>query len=166
MPLLSRTLMVRFWSEYFTTDKQLFEAMLSNRHVSSQEAHLFKFANWSTLLPDNLKNNHAYRKPDFGDSSLIKKYPAIFDTRASPLLVEDEKLKGLPLTYVLTCSYDVLRDDGFMYVSRLRQAGVQVVHHHYDGTFHGILLLTTLPFDFAIAHHIMDKYINYLDVTL
>ncbi|KAM5163258.1 arylacetamide deacetylase [Mantella aurantiaca] len=166
MPLLSRTLMVRFWSEYFTTDKKLFEAMFSNRHIPSQEAHLFKFVNWSTLLPDSVKNNHIYHKPEYGDSSFVKEYPGILDTRTSPLLSEDEKLKGLPLTYVITCMYDVLRDDGFMYVSRLRQAGVQVVHHHYDSTFHGIILLNTLPFDFAIAHHIIDKYINWLGSNL
>ncbi|XP_018426679.1 PREDICTED: arylacetamide deacetylase [Nanorana parkeri] len=166
MPLLSRTLMVRFWSEYFTTDQKLFKAMLSNRYIPSQEAHLFKFVNWSTLLPNSLKNNHVYHKPEYGDSSFVKKYPGILDIKSSPLLQEDENLKGLPLTYVLTCMYDVLRDDGFMYASRLRQAGVQVVHHHYDSTFHGILLLNTLPFDFAIAHHISDKYLMWLDSNL
>ncbi|XP_072264094.1 arylacetamide deacetylase [Pyxicephalus adspersus] len=166
MPVLSRTLMVRFWSEYFTTDRKLFEAMLSNRHIPPQEAHLYKFVNWSTLLPKSLKNNHVYHKPEYGDSSFVKKYPGILDTRASPLLLEDEKLKGLPLTYVITCMYDVLRDDGFMFVSRLRQAGVEVVHHHYDSTFHGILLLNTLPFDFAIAHHIVDEYLKWLGNNL
>lgn len=166
MPILSRTLMVRFWSEYFTTDQNLFEAMFSNRHIPSQEAHLFKFVNWSTLLPDSLKNSHIYHNPQYGDSSFVKKYPAILDTRTSPLLSEDDKLKGLPLTYVVTCMYDVLRDDGFMYVSRLRQAGVQVIHHHYDSTFHGIILLNTLPYDFEIAHHIIAKYIGWLGNNL
>ncbi|XP_017589902.1 PREDICTED: arylacetamide deacetylase [Corvus brachyrhynchos] len=32
-PLLPRSLMVRFWSEYFTSDPALREAMASNRHV-------------------------------------------------------------------------------------------------------------------------------------
>ncbi|XP_073482157.1 arylacetamide deacetylase [Aquarana catesbeiana] len=166
MPILSRTLMVRFWSEYFTTDQKLFEAMFTNRHMPSQEAHLFKFINWSTLLPDSLKNHHIYHKPQYGDPSFVKKYPAILDTRVSPLLTEDDKLKGLPLTYVITCMYDVLRDDGFMYVSRLRQAGVQVIHHHYDNTFHGIILLNTLPFDLEIAHHIIAKYLGWLGNNL
>ncbi|XP_056420950.1 arylacetamide deacetylase isoform X2 [Hyla sarda] len=42
MPLLSKTLMVRFWSEYYTTDRSLFEAMMSNKHIPSQDAHLYK----------------------------------------------------------------------------------------------------------------------------
>ncbi|XP_075058086.1 arylacetamide deacetylase-like [Mixophyes fleayi] len=164
-PILSRTLMVRFWSEYFTTDQRLFEAMLSNGHISSQEAQVLKFVNWSTLLPENLKKNHVYNMPEKGNPIFVKKYPGLLDTRASPLLLEDDKLKGLPLTYVITCMYDVLRDEGFMYVSRLRKAGVHVLHAHYD-TFHGILLMNTWPFDFSIANHIVDNYLDWLDLNL
>ncbi|KAG8580987.1 hypothetical protein GDO81_007509 [Engystomops pustulosus] len=165
MPLLSRTLMVRFWSEYFTTDRSLFEAMMSNKHIPSQDAHLFKNVNWSSLLPEDLKKNHVHSIPDSQNTMFLKKYPGLLDVRASPLLAEDEKLVGLPLTYVITCMYDVLRDDGVMYVSRLRNAGVQVVHEHYD-TFHGILLMTNWPFHFSIADHIVDKYLKWLDNNL
>ncbi|XP_071999087.1 arylacetamide deacetylase-like [Engystomops pustulosus] len=165
MPLLSRTLMVRFWSEYFTTDRSLFEAMMSNKHIPSQDAHLFKNVNWSSLLPEDLKKNHVHSLPDSQNTMFLKKYPGLLDVRASPLLAEDEKLVGLPLTYVITCMYDVLRDDGVMYVSRLRNAGVKVVHEHYD-TFHGILLMTNWPFNFSIADHIVDKYLKWLDNNL
>ncbi|XP_063772147.1 arylacetamide deacetylase [Pseudophryne corroboree] len=166
MPILSRTLMVRFWAEYFATDRTLLEAMQSNRHISYQEAPYLKFVNWSTLLPENLKKNHVYHMPQSQNSIFVKKYPGLLDTRASPLLLEDEKLKGLPLTYVITCMYDVLRDDGFMYVSRLRKAGVHVLHAHYDNTFHGILIANTWPFDLALAHRIFDNYLNWLDTNL
>lgn len=166
MPILSRTLMVRFWSEYFTTDPALFEAMMSNKHIPSQDAHLFKYVNWSTLLPNHLKNNHIYNMPDNHNTVFVTKYPGLLDVRASPLLAEDVKLTGLPLTYVITCQYDVLRDDGFMYVSRLREAGVHVVHEHYGSTFHGILLMTSWPFDFTIANQIVDKYLSWLNTNL
>ncbi|KAM8953883.1 arylacetamide deacetylase [Pelodytes ibericus] len=165
MPILSRYLMVRFWSEYYTTDKALCEAMLANKHIPRDKADLFKFVNWSTLLPESLRKNHVY-SPEYGDSKFIKKYPAILDIRASPLLAEDEKLKGLPLTYIITCMYDVLRDDGVMYASRLKNAGVQVVHDHYDTTFHGILMLNTWPLDFELAHHISKRYMNWLNENL
>lgn len=165
MPLLSRTLMVRFWSEYFTTDRSLFEAMMSNKHIPSQDAHLFKYVNWSTLLPDRLKNNRVYNMPDNHDTKFVKKFPGLLDVKASPLLAEDEKLTGLPLTYVVTCEYDVLRDDGLMYVSRLQKAGVHVVHEHAN-SFHGILLMTEWPFDFSIAHRMVDKYLKWLETNL
>ncbi|XP_053566019.1 arylacetamide deacetylase [Bombina bombina] len=166
MPLLSRELMVRFWSEYFTNDKALNTAMMSNSHISPDEADVFKFVNWSTLLPENLKKNHVYSVPAQGHSNFVKKYPGLLDVRASPLLVEDEKLKGLPITYIITCMYDVLRDDGVMYAARLKKAGVQVEHAHYDNTFHGIMLLNTWPFDFSLAHHITNKYLAWLDDNL
>ncbi|KAM4695452.1 arylacetamide deacetylase [Discoglossus pictus] len=166
MPILTRDLMVRFWSDYFTTDRTLLEAMRSNKHISSDAAHLFKFVNWSTLLPENLKVNHVYSKPVYGQPQFIKKYPGILDTRASPLLSEDEKLIGLPLAYVLTCMYDVLRDDGFMYVARLKQAGVQVEHAHYDNAFHGILLLNIWPVDVTLAYKVINNYLNWLNENL
>ncbi|KAM4043246.1 arylacetamide deacetylase-like [Anomaloglossus baeobatrachus] len=166
MPLLSRTLMVRFWSEYYTTDRSLFEAMMSNTHISSQDAHLYKYVNWSTLLPGDLKKNHVYKIPDNQNTAFVKKYPGLLDVRASPLLAEDEKLAGLPLAYVITCMYDVLRDDGFMYVSRLRKAGVHVVHEHYDNTFHGVLLMNSGPFPLSLADRMVDKYLNWLDTNL
>ncbi|XP_075426581.1 arylacetamide deacetylase-like isoform X2 [Ascaphus truei] len=166
MPILSKSLMVRFWNEYFATDRALAEAMHSNRHIPSEAGHLFKFVNWSRLLPENLKNRHIYVKPEYGRSHFVTKYPGLLDTRACPLLSEDDQLKGLPLTYVLTCMYDVLRDDGFMYASRLKKAGVQVVHAHYDNTFHGILLMNAWPFDLSIAHQISNKYMHWLDENL
>ncbi|CAH2247176.1 arylacetamide deacetylase isoform X1 [Pelobates cultripes] len=165
MPILPRSLMVRFWSEYMTTDKTLYEAMMANRHIPRDKADLFKFVDWSTLLPENLRNNYVY-SPQYGTPELVKKYPGILDTRASPLLVEDTMLQGLPLTYVITCMYDVLRDDGIMYVSRLRQAGVEVVHDHYDSTFHGILLISIWPLEINLAHNITLRYLNFLNDNL
>uniref|UniRef100_A0A8C5PC57 Arylacetamide deacetylase n=1 Tax=Leptobrachium leishanense TaxID=445787 RepID=A0A8C5PC57_9ANUR len=162
MPILSLSLMVRFWSEYITTDKTLYEAMFSNTHIPREKADVFKYVNWSTLLPENLSKNYVY-SPQYGNSEFIKKYPAILDSIASPLLAEDQMLNGLPLTYVLTCMYDVLRDDGFMYVARLRQAGVQVVHDHYDKAFHGMLLMTVKPLDLDLAEHMTEKYLNWLN---
>ncbi|XP_040284039.1 arylacetamide deacetylase-like [Bufo bufo] len=165
MPLLSRTSTVSFWSQYFTTDRSLFEAMMSNKHIGSENAHLFKYVNWSTLLPESLKKNHVYNMPKNQNTLFVKKYPGLLDVRASPLLAADEKLSGLPLTYVITCMYDVLRDDGLMYVSRLRKVGVHVVHECYD-TFHGIFLMIVWPFDLSLANRAVDKYLDWLDTNL
>ncbi|XP_063297086.1 arylacetamide deacetylase [Pelobates fuscus] len=165
MPILPRSLMVRFWSEYMTTDKTLYEAMMANRHIPRDKADLFKFVDWSTLLPENLRKKYVY-SPQYGTPELVKKYPGILDARASPLLVEDKMLQGLPLTYVITCMYDVLRDDGIMYVSRLRQAGVEVVHDHYDSTFHGILIISIWPLEMNLAHQITLRYLNFLNDNL
>ncbi|XP_011941400.1 PREDICTED: arylacetamide deacetylase [Cercocebus atys] len=160
--LLSKSLMVRFWSEYFTTDRSLEKAMLSRQHVPVESSHLFKFVNWSSLLPERFIKGHVYNNPNYGSSELAKKYPGFLDVRAAPLLADDKKLRSLPLTYVITCQYDPLRDDGLMYVTRLRNAGVQVTHNHVEDGFHGAFSILELK----ISHRLINQYIEWLKENL
>ncbi|KAL4677829.1 hypothetical protein H8959_020503 [Pygathrix nigripes] len=162
VPVLSKSLMVRFWSEYFTTDRSLEKAMLSRQHVPVESSHLFKFVNWSSLLPERFIKGHVYNNPNYGSSELAKKYPGFLDVRAAPLLADDKKLHSLPLTYVITCQYDPLRDDGIMYVTRLRNAGVQVTHNHVEDGFHGAFSFL----EFKISHRLINQYIEWLKENL
>ncbi|MFJ8958310.1 alpha/beta hydrolase [Lentzea sp. NPDC102401] len=54
---------------------------------------------------------------------------------AAPARAAD--LRGLPPTFVSTCQFDPLRDEGVEYARRLAHAGVPVELHLYPGTFHG-----------------------------
>ncbi|XP_065604196.1 arylacetamide deacetylase [Cyrtonyx montezumae] len=166
MPILTKSLMVRFWSEYFTSDPSLREAMASNRHVPAKWGHLFQYVNWSTLLPDELKKGHVYSSPVFGSPALAKKYPGFLDPRAAPLQAADEQLQGLPPTYILTCQHDVLRDDGVMYATRLRAAGVPVTHDHAEDGFHGAFSSITSPTDMPIGHRLTSRYFQWLEEHL
>ncbi|XP_004598149.2 arylacetamide deacetylase-like [Ochotona princeps] len=161
-PTLHKSDVVKSWSNYFTTDKSLEKAMLLGQHVPAESSHLFKFVNWSSLLPEKFKKGHIYNRPIHGSSDLAKKYPGLLDVRAAPLLADDTQLRGLPRTYVVTCQYDILRDDGIMYVTRLQNAGVQVTHNHVDDGFHGAFLLL----DFKISYRIINHYIDWLRENL
>ncbi|XP_009703771.1 PREDICTED: arylacetamide deacetylase [Cariama cristata] len=165
-PILPRSLMVKFWSEYFTSDPSLREAMASNRHVPAESSHLFQFVNWSRLLPEELKKDHVYTSPAYGSSELAQKYPGFLDPRAAPLLVSDAQLRGLPRTYILTCEHDVLRDDGVMYARRLRAAGVPVTHDHAKDAFHGMMMFVLGPTDLAVGHRLLNRYIEWLNENL
>lgn len=59
------------------------------------------------------------------------------DPRASPILAEN--LSALPPTLLVTCENDPLRDEGEAYGRRLREAGIAVDHHRYDGMVHAFL---------------------------
>ncbi|NWS20761.1 AAAD deacetylase, partial [Pachyramphus minor] len=165
-PLLSKSLMVRFWSEYFTSDPSLREAMASNRHVPAESGHLFQFVNWSQLLPAGMRGGHVYSGPTFGSAALARRYPGFLDPRAAPLLASDARLHGLPHTYILTCEHDVLRDDGAMYVQRLRAAGVRVTHEHAQDAFHGALMFTLWPVELAVGHRLLNSFLGWLNENL
>ncbi|XP_049632227.1 arylacetamide deacetylase-like [Suncus etruscus] len=160
-PILSRWLLLRFCSEYFTTDRSLEKAMLTNKHIPVHAAHLLQFVNWSSLLPERFRKGHIYKKPTFGSSALANKYPGFLDVRASPLLANDTQLRGLPKTYVLTCEHDVLRDDGLMYITRLRNVGVLVTHDHIEDGFHGLISI-----GLKVGARMQDHYIKWLSENL
>lgn len=168
MPILPRTLMVRFWSEYFTSDKAFFRAMMANTHNSPESSSLLKFVNWSAFLPEAYHRKYNYSAPAVTAGAVGMDGPSrsLADPRASPLLVPDAALRPLPRAYILTCEYDVLRDDGIMYATRLRAAGVEVTHEHYDTGFHGALMFTVWPTDFLIARRMTDNYIKWLKENL
>ncbi|XP_061538553.1 arylacetamide deacetylase [Phycodurus eques] len=172
MPILPRTLMVRFWSEYFTSDKAFFRAMMANAHNNPESSSLLKFVNWSAFLPETYHRKYNYSAPAVGQGEAGQAFgtsgpsQSLADPRASPLLVPDAALRSLPKAYILTCEYDVLRDDGIMYVTRLRAAGVEVTHEHYDSGFHGALMFTVWPMDFLITHRMMSNYVKWLKENL
>ncbi len=62
---------------------------------------------------------------------------------ASPLRAE--RLAGLPPTFVLTCGFDPLRDEGTAFADRLAAAGVPTRHVQYDDMIHGFLTMLAEP---------------------
>lgn len=63
---------------------------------------------------------------------------ALTQSKASPLIAED--LRGVPPTFVITANFDVLRDEGILYVERLQDANIEVQHKNYQ-SFHGFVTL-------------------------
>jgi len=60
-----------------------------------------------------------------------------FEPALSPLRATDHA--GLPETFLVTCQYDPLRDEGTAYVKALQTAGVKVEHHDVVSFVHGFL---------------------------
>ncbi|XP_038204359.1 arylacetamide deacetylase-like 2 [Arvicola amphibius] len=163
-PFLSRELAIKVFLRYLTEDEELPKAVLRNEHMPEGSRDLFKFVNWSHFLPEKYKKNHVYREPILG--KLDASYPVLLDSRVSPLLANDSQLQRLPLTYVITCEHDILRDDGLIYVTRLRNAGVPVTHDHIENAIHGAISFATAPISLHSGSRIIDKYISWLQENL
>jgi acetyl esterase len=69
---------------------------------------------------------------------LKKQYP---ENWVAPL--QFEHFNRLPSTYVATCEFDILHDDGMLFVEKLKQAGVKTQHKEIKGSIHGLL---SIPF--------------------
>jgi acetyl esterase len=73
------------------------------------------------------------------------------DPRVSPLRAHDAVLAQFPPTLLLTCEYDVLRDEGELFAARLVHAGVDVTAVRWLGSLHGFLVNESLSSASACA---------------
>ncbi|XP_072583261.1 arylacetamide deacetylase-like 2 isoform X6 [Vulpes vulpes] len=162
--ILPRDLAIKLVSLHLTKDETFVEAMRRNEHMPQESRHLFQFVNWSTLLPEKYRKGYVYTEPILGKHNFS--FPGLMDIRVSPLLANDSLLQNLPPTYILTCQYDIVRDDGLMYVSRLQNVGVQVTHDHIENGIHAALSFMTPPLYLHVGLRIRDMYISWLDKNL
>ncbi len=74
---------------------------------------------------------------------------AAADPLASPLLATD--LTGLPPATIISAGLDPLAEEAFHYEQRLKNAGVPVSHHHFQGQVHDFPLFIRVLDDAADA---------------
>ncbi|XP_062296281.1 neutral cholesterol ester hydrolase 1a [Scomber scombrus] len=171
IPILHRPLMVRFWLQYLSADLSLQSQFLVNNHSSLHQSaitpELRARLDWSVLLlPKYKKNNNKPLIVENESRGFVKEVPGLLDVRAAPLLAESEVLAKGPRAYILTCEYDVLRDDGLMYARRLQDAGVTVTSDHYEDGFHGCFSFIQWPLEFDVGKRALRGYINWLQNNL
>lgn len=170
VPPLFRSLMVQFWLQYLNADLSLQPQLIANNHSALQHSGLTpeqrSRLDWTSLLPQKHKKNHKPVVVENGSPGILKKVPGLLDVRAAPLLAGPEVLAKCPRAYVLTCEYDVLRDEGLMYARRLQDAGVTVTSDHYEHGFHGCLTMVTWPTDFDVGKRALRGYLNWLQNNL
>ncbi|KAM7369627.1 hypothetical protein PAMP_010936 [Pampus punctatissimus] len=170
VPILYRPVMARYWLQYLGADSALEPLLLANNHSSLDQlaisARTRSKLDWTTLLPAKRKKHFRPVIRAAGSLGVVSEVPALMDVRAAPLLAEHEVLSRTPKAYVMTCEFDVLRDDGLMYVRRLQDAGVTVTSDHYEDGFHGCMVFAFLPMMSSVGQRSMNNYIRWLDQNL
>ena len=154
--------MIDFWLWYAFGDQgHLREAdYLANSHTSS-EAKLSKFAKYvSSDLLDAKYVSSSYEPTDTksGNDETWKNSKEIFlDPYFAPLMAEN--LDGLPETFIATAEWDILRDDGLMYVKRLSKSGVRVETKNYERGFHHLLISIN---HFSVSQSALNDLVDFL----
>ncbi|XP_073441667.1 arylacetamide deacetylase-like 4 [Dendrobates tinctorius] len=140
VPILYRERAVFYMINYIEGNLQMMEEVLDGDHVPVDLK--LKFKKWLGLdnIPDEFKVR-GIKHPLMASHSedVYKAHKQLFETYFSPLLAEDSVFRLLPKAYVLTCEFDVLRDDGILYKKRLEDNGVPVTWFHLKDGFHGIV---------------------------
>uniref|UniRef100_A0A667YMP3 Neutral cholesterol ester hydrolase 1 n=1 Tax=Myripristis murdjan TaxID=586833 RepID=A0A667YMP3_9TELE len=170
VPILYRPVMARFWLQYLGANASLEPLLLANNHSSldqqSISAPTRSKLDWTALLPAERKRHFRPVIKETGSPGLVGEVPGLVDVRAAPLLADEGVLRRTPQAYVMTCEFDVLRDDGLMYARRLQDAGVAVTSDHYEDGFHACMVFAFLPMWSSVGQRSMDGYIRWLDENL
>jgi len=162
-PLSSRDLMAYIATAYLNGSTNQYKAFSTNSQVSPATR---KQLSATHLDVDRLPKKYliGYTRPTAhsGDERLWEEMKErMLNQYVSPLIAED--LSDLPMSYVFTCEHDSLRDDGFLYVHRLKEAGNDVTHVNSEIGLHGILSFgRTWPEGEAIIDGITEYIVRNL----
>lgn len=103
-------------------------ACLDDRHITSSSHEITDARTWNRAL--SLKAWGVYLGAD--DQGDVSPY-------AAP--IRATSLAGLPPTYMMIGTHDLMRDENIEYANRLMQAGVPTELHVYPGAFHGFEIM-------------------------
>ncbi|XP_051528866.1 arylacetamide deacetylase-like 4 [Myxocyprinus asiaticus] len=164
VPILFRGRAVFFFLQYLSGDTSVSQELVEGKHVPAElKLHYKKWLD-PTNLPPQIRERAKSQQVISGHNAEV--YHIIkqgLDPEISPLLAEDDVLCSTPPTFVLTCEFDVLRDDGILYQKRLKDLGVDVTWQHiYDG-FHGIVSFFNKGWlTFPSSQKVLDSIVSYV----
>ncbi|XP_025929931.1 arylacetamide deacetylase-like 3 [Apteryx rowi] len=150
--------------QYLNGDASHVEEVLEGSHIPADIR--LKYRKW--VSPDNIPEQFKVRgyKPHVLLECATEVYEAgkrFCEPNLCPLLAEDAVVQQLPETFILTCEYDMLRDDGLLYKKRLEDSGVPVTWYHLEDGFHGIISLHDYSvFSFPAGKRGLDSIVNFI----
>lgn len=165
VPILYRERAVFYILNYMDGDLDMMEDILNGDHVPVELK--LKFRKWlgAENIPDEFKvRGHNLRVMSSHDEDVYQAHMKALEPKLSPLLAEDSVISQQPKTYILTCEFDVLRDDGILYKKRLEDHGVPVTWYHMKDGFHGILsFFDGGKLSFESGKLAVDNIVNFIN---
>ncbi|XP_009905037.2 arylacetamide deacetylase-like 4 [Dryobates pubescens] len=164
VPLLHREHAAFYVLQYLNGDAANMEEVLKGSHIPIDIK--LKYSKW--VSPDNIPEKFKVRgyKPHVlldCTTEVFEKVKRFCEPNLCPLLAEDSTVQQLPESFILTCEYDVLRDDGLLYKKRLEDNGVQVTWCHLEDGFHGIInSFNNGWLSFLAGKRGLDNVVNFL----
>nr|XP_002191534.4 arylacetamide deacetylase-like 4 [Taeniopygia guttata] len=168
VPILLKKRTLVLGLKYVNMDLGIIEEIFKGCHISEDQR--LKYQKW--VSPDYIPHEFKTRgyKPSpahLPSKELCELVTAMLDPVFSPLLAEDSVIAQLPETFILTCEFDVLRDDGLLYKKRLEDHGVKVTWCHLQEGFHGTLFLALFGrvIGFRSGAKGLERIVNFLRLT-
>lgn len=145
----------------FENYRHFYPYQLNETHITGDIKRTYgKYVDWRKI-PKHLVSEdykpHPYHEIKEGNFDITE---ALIDPYNFPLMAED--LSGLPPSYVMTAEFDPLRDEGILYVQRLEEAGVDVVHDYFDKGWHGIVSGMDGLFSFDVSIDGMNNITEFI----
>uniref|UniRef100_A0A8C3UDP4 Alpha/beta hydrolase fold-3 domain-containing protein n=1 Tax=Catharus ustulatus TaxID=91951 RepID=A0A8C3UDP4_CATUS len=165
VPILLKERTLVLGLKYINLDLGFIKELFKGCHVSEQQR--LKYQKW--VSPDHIP--HEFKTRGYKPSpksppseEICEMAKLVFDPVFSPLLAEDSVIAQLPETFLLTCEFDVLRDDGLLYKKRLEDHGIKVTWCHLEEGFHGTVFLAVFArlIRFRSGTQGLEKIVNFL----
>ncbi|XP_012887455.1 PREDICTED: arylacetamide deacetylase-like 4 [Dipodomys ordii] len=159
---LTRDFMILCFCRYFTIDPSWKDALLTGACVP---AHMWeKYKKW--LSADNLPERFRYKyqaefPAPFNEAAYLETRHA-FEVENVPLIADDQIVAQLPEALIVTCEWDILRDDGLLYKKRLEDQGVPVTWYHAEDGFHGCMVFLNGLISFPCTLNVGNVIVNFL----
>ncbi|KFQ78475.1 Arylacetamide deacetylase-like 4, partial [Phaethon lepturus] len=164
VPLLFRERAAFYVLQYLNGDALHMQEVLEGSHIPPDTK--LKYRKW--VSPDNIPEKFKVRgykphKPHEFKAEVFETVKRFCEPSLCPLLAEDAIIQQLPESFILTCEYDVLRDDGLLYKKRLEDNGVRVTWYHLEDGFHGIVnLFDCFVLSFPAGKRGLDRIVKFI----
>lgn len=164
VPILFRGRMAFYFLQYLNGDMSLCQDVLEGAHVPSELRQQYKeWLSPSNLPPECLARGFCQHPAPRYDGAVYHVVKAGLESEVSPLLAGDDVIQNTPPTFILTCEYDILRDDGILYRKRLLDMEKEVTWQHVTGGFHGMISFFKQGWlTFPSAVQIVERVVDYV----